>query len=851
VLAALAVPTGAGAARGAAPCSDGMTGARTDGWTTVPAPLFRQGSPYFTDYVAGDGKVLFATNGSSVVRTSDGGCRWTDTYDVSSPDPRAEGGIRPRITQLASAQGAASFLALGLAQQPVEAVGAATSPSVTVSRDAGATWQSADKGLPPLGIITALAFGRGATTGYALLTTTVGTPRTTLYTTAATADVWTPQPTSPELTGIAPGAAPGEVWAWGTTGLLHSLDSAVTLTPVPDVTGTVTAVTAPPPTGTATPVVFTTTGRWSSVDAGRSWQRTAFPGRVDSAAYDPSDALLVASGPDGLWAVVAAGPPRRVGPSTQEYLRKIAILPGRPRTVIGLTRAALFRGLLSPRLGKVIPPPTVALPDLAPLDLHAGTGPRVTVPTVTPGTLDVNLPVGGTKTVRYTLDLPPTPTPLDVFFLVDTTNSFQPIIRGLRNQLGDIVNRLTALHIDAQFGVGAFREYPTAVEGSAVAGDNYAYRLIRRIGPVDDQLQAALYALRTGGGSTDGRTSALAAEYQAATGAGQQVAPTAADDGYLIPAHLDAKFRPGAEHVILTVTDTEPRNAQAGYPGPSIEATGNALAGRGVAQVGLVVGQPPDGTPGPRATLEKIAVATGAVAPAEGVDCDGDGVPDLDAQQPLVCTLNGIGLSSAIVALLRGVRDEAAVELDVSGDPRAAAAASSPVFPAVNLKAYTRLPYDVKYSCVAALAGRTLPVQLQAVSRGLPLAGARARVRCGLPTPPAPVVPPVQQVAAAVPPVPAPPPAPVVHTNPLTNPNPNPNPQANLNAQAGVAVNEQSRPQVALAGQESDVESELAMSDRPQQATDPRLLLGCAVLLSVAMGGAGLSQRRGLVRQHR
>src|SRR3712207_7148900 len=53
-------------------------------------------------------------------------------------------------------------------------------------------------------------------------------------------------------------------------------------------------------------------------------------------------------------------------------------------------------------------------------------------PALTPERQAVTLAPGETRTLPYDLELPPTSTPLDVFFLVDTTGSTQPVIGALR-----------------------------------------------------------------------------------------------------------------------------------------------------------------------------------------------------------------------------------------------------------------------------------------------------------------------------------------------------------------------------------------------------------------------------------
>jgi hypothetical protein len=58
----------------------------------------------------------------------------------------------------------------------------------------------------------------------------------------------------------------------------------------------------------------------------------------------------------------------------------------------------------------------------------------------------------------------------------------------------------------------------------------------------------------------------------------------------------------------------------------------------------------PDGV----ADLQAMAVATGALAPEGGVDCDGNGTVDIPAGEPLVCSIaaSGEGIGEAIVGLV-------------------------------------------------------------------------------------------------------------------------------------------------------------------------------------------------------
>src|SRR5687768_17195554 len=90
VMTVVSLLTPLAAARGAAPC-----GAVSDSWTTLAGPRFPAGSQTITD-LAIDARApsrLYVTNGTSVMRSVDGGCSWQHSYTVgeeeSGPLPQA------------------------------------------------------------------------------------------------------------------------------------------------------------------------------------------------------------------------------------------------------------------------------------------------------------------------------------------------------------------------------------------------------------------------------------------------------------------------------------------------------------------------------------------------------------------------------------------------------------------------------------------------------------------------------------------------------------------------------------------------------------------------------------------
>jgi hypothetical protein len=397
----------------------------------------------------------------------------------------------------------------------------------------------------------------------------------------------------------------------------------------------------------------------------------------------------------------------------------------------------------------------------------AGTG---TPATVLPDGNTVTLPAGHSQTLTYRLTLPREPSPIDVMFLVDTTNSMQGTINELRQDLAAIVDRLSAVGLDVEFGLGDFRDYPPPA-GGGVAGD-YPYRLDRRIGPADAALAAALSRLTANGGG-DEPEAQLAALYQSTTGTGQIL-----QKRYVVLPHRQARYRYGSLRLAVLATDS---NFHHNYPAPSWQRTMHALNAQGVESVGLAAGQTA------LVDLRHAARATGALAPAGGVDCNGDGVVDLAPGAPLVCSVpappvadsgavsvaaagtsvQGADpvLADAITTIAQNVADPRPVAFGLSGNPYVGRLVSSSVVPGVNLKDDNELSFTVRYACPAAHAALAFPFRLYAAAAGITVATARTTVRCAA-LPPLPplrglplaAVPPVSKPAAAGggPPPPAP-----------------------------------------------------------------------------------------------
>jgi len=266
-----------------------------------------------------------------------------------------------------------------------------------------------------------------------------------------------------------------------------------------------------------------------------------------------------------------------------------------------------------------------------------------------------------------------TGSPVDVYLIVDLTGSFADDLPVFKAQAPGIISALKASNPNTRFGLGKFEDYPIDPFGSADHGDKAYERLVDLTFDTDLVLNT-IDGLFTRWGK-DIPESQLPALYQAATGAGQDLSGV----GYpvaSIPPGQQANFRPEAIKLILLWTDAPfHRPGDPGdipYPGPSFSETVNAiLALEGTKVVGIFASgltstsasqgglQSSSGTLEIAAfdglsDLKTIAAATGGLAPADGVDCDGDGTIDLAPGQPLVCSIgpSGEGIGEAIIALV-------------------------------------------------------------------------------------------------------------------------------------------------------------------------------------------------------
>lgn len=247
---------------------------------------------------------------------------------------------------------------------------------------------------------------------------------------------------------------------------------------------------------------------------------------------------------------------------------------------------------------------------------------------------------------------------VDLFFLVDLSGSFTDDLPVFQAQAPGIIDSIRASNPNVQFGLGRFEDYPIPPFGSSAAGD-VAYERLQDLTFDAEAMKTLIAGLSTRDGA-DPPQSQLTALFQAASGAGQDLS----GDGYpgaTIPAGQQANFRNGATKLFLMWTDEafhQPDDpGDIPYPGPSFVETVAAIQALDPPMVLGISVYPHAGL----TDLQAIATATGSFAPEGGVDCDGDGIPDISEGQPLVCLISsfGAGIGDAIVNIVKAAVEAA------------------------------------------------------------------------------------------------------------------------------------------------------------------------------------------------
>lgn len=867
-------------------------------WTTYDVPDFASGGR-ITSYAidAFNPKTMYATDGKDVVRTVDGGCSWKPAFSVTGKTP-LDYGFRGDAATIDSIHVPRSLAARGRVLLLVEEqTQGATRPHVVRSDDGGKTWVTGDAGLPPTGDPEALVVSP-LNPQVAYLGVDLGGG--TLDLLFASTDGGTTWALKSDLTQMATNRGvqylevdplnPADLWAYGSGGLFRSENGGASFTGIDEfqngsAVGHLDVFHAP---SRKWPIVFAFRSSQEdmriSSDDGETWPRVQTPGVVDSAAYGRSTTELVISvrgriyffdAPTQAWVQIQV--PR---PGIGGLVTDIAV----EQDFYGYTAGTIekYDGPVS-RAGDARTPggPIFQVPGLNPPPEVQPPAP----PALGPAGTKLRMKTGAKRTVDYRLKLSAQPTPLDVFFLIDTSDTMSGTIQGLINSVVAIMNQLHDAGLDAQFGIGASRAYTdTAVPRSQCQSEteqncerNFIYRRLVDLSDFSNaaQLREALLSLRAeAGGRFDSQLGAL---WAIATGKEIDDGPPGLQPSD-VPAGQEATFREDSLNLVFVATDEPFATGNEGDRDftvsdfgritppdiPSFDEVAAAFEDVDAKVLGLAIGQTlktdrdeTDGdAPTPLEDMQRIAGLTGALAPEGGVDCDGDGVADLTAGVELVCPVrrhnvdDGKNLAAAITKLVEAVRGTREIELEVVRGEDVVTGVTPSSYPAVVEQKPNVLDFEVTYRCPDRLQGKNVTVELAAVdATGDALDSVTTAVSCleeKVEEPPLPIDP--VFLAFVVPPILPPAPPPIAANAPSAQGQAQSQSQAQ--AQGAMAHQEQEQPQLAYVGATLDhrqaLEEELAMSDRRRRSEVPQwATLGTgAVMMSLAYGWLTLSRQR-------
>jgi hypothetical protein len=366
------------------------------------------------------------------------------------------------------------------------------------------------------------------------------------------------------------------------------------------------------------------------------------------------------------------------------------------------------------------------------------------------GTADLSLteqtvraPAGGSVDVEALLKLGTRPYPVDVFFVLDNSESMSELIESLSDSIDDAAATVTEAKVDMQAGVAWYNQF----------GPYDMYELTRQLSYVDCTFRSAF--------PDPLKSSAIEPTLFALN---EAVMGTGLSEGQIqIPPGQHARFRDYGLSLVMHATDEAIRE-DVPYS-PSFDQVAQRYVSREILHIGIQgintadpghqVTHPPAAA---REDLVRMSTATNAVAP-KPIDCNGDGVPDLLPNDALVCVFDA-GLASQVfsvgdivASLVEALRPESRIDIrvvDAAGtDARITQGGTKSHDLAVQ---ETELPGTVTITCPADAQGSVHPVAVGGFVDGAPVVEQqRVNVTCG-------ELPPGSPPPAAAPPPPPPPP---------------------------------------------------------------------------------------------
>jgi photosystem II stability/assembly factor-like uncharacterized protein len=837
-------------------------------WRVQGLPTFKEGPKRLAAYLvdpAAPNRILI-TNGTSVMRSTDSGCSYKHVFAL--PDtPNAESQATAANSQILSIEIFESNrerVLLMIEEQGPQGA----RPHIVRTDDFGTTWSTGDVGLPLHGAPQALVVPPTEPALAYLAIDVGGGSIDLLFASTDGGATWTLRSNPAALTpsmGIdgltVDPIVPSSLWAWGTGGLYHSTDGGASFPAVPEFVGspvsTVDVFHAGAKKARIAAFRPLTSDAQVSQNGGNTWLTVATPNEVDSVAHgDTSGEVFISARgqvfgyhqPTFSWLNVQAP----LGGLTDVATDRAGVVYARHNTAL---LAYSGRAFVPTQLtDDIFDVPLVNPPESL----------QRRPPTLGPDRRKIVLDPGASRKVSYRLDLPSRPLPLNIFFLLDTSDSMGATIGDLADSVADIVNQLTAEKIALKVGIGAFRAYPDKTppdppcDGSQQVGarceKNYVYERVLDIQPPGPLVTQALETLESDAGGF--YKSHLGALYQLATGAGQDLLPPG-PLGHDVPRGLQANFDDNSLRVVIHATDEAfgddvPRESGPGGvntqpPPPEIPEFGEidaAFEAKNIIQVGLSIGK------APKKDLERVAGDTGALAPAGGVDCGKGHV--IPAGGPLVCPVQRNNLDQshnlvpAIVNLLQAVPNSTDVALEVDGNQRVVQKVTPDLHRDIVLQVANGLPFQVTYRCPLDLAGERFKMRLGARGdAGRMLDSAVTDVVCRAKPKVPPIVPPIAAVLGIVVPPPPPPPPPVNVTSASQA-------QSQAQAQTGAAFQEEEQPQVAVAAayrEAMQVEDayayEMVAYQGRKEPVSPYLTLGAgAVIASMAYAAQAIARQK-------
>jgi hypothetical protein len=815
-----------------------LCGKNDGGWESIDVP-FPDGSQAIKSWsISHTTTLMFVTNGLVVMRSTNRGCSWAETWRLDQvPAPGTT--VTSNESVIEQVHISESPLNAGKVFVTVDQLSPVSRPRVFASDDSGQTFEPSDRGLEgAIGRPEEIATAASNPGRVYLLTDTTGIQRSLLpdglpaelegakgvaqllYESIDGGDTWSPMPPAypgDPWNGIEVDPRDADiVWLYGDKGLARASDP------------------APAPTDPARPAPISFVDVWHlgsqparvvastayeprvyrSADGGRVFADAPIPGTAQSLiAMSPVQEVFATS--TGVWVTMSGRrQPINLTPTDHRPILDLYLTDGAGSELWGRSETTIERKVFSgpsrgrfdvckeaAKVGVVVPGCPHAHNDY---DVPCVDTEQPGEAALQPANVDLTLKPGESKTVEFDFDLPVRGEPLDVFFLIDISGSMQDAIDGTARAMNQIVSHLTSKGHDVNFGVGEYRSYDAPP----------AYRRVLDIIGDCGAVEEALESLIASGG---GQETQLEALYQVARG---QSRPGV---GAIVPAGQNANFRADATRIIIHTTDEA---FSEGPPNPSYEEVAQALNSVHAKQVGIAIedgfttssGSPLQDKPPPSEGLTRVADDTDAVAPEEGVDCDGDG--DIEdggddpgdpprephAGEPVVCKISPLRVRSAahmapaIIGMLESQIDAPKVCWDLPVDSPVVEDGPTDGDCVDDVGDPAQMGFDLTLSCPELNSRKRFTFEVGARVDGAIDDSSAVSVLCKVPPKPAPKdPPPLPFIALPVPFIPLPPAPPEIPPVPNPNPNPQPNPQSQAQAQAqgAMAHQEQQQPQLA------------------------------------------------------